>query len=235
MTDLLLAEDVFLLGHDDESGKNEVAGPIGVSGALGGALLLDLALGGFAEVDADKNLVPTGVLPGHPLLRQAVDAITAEKKQRSVREWVSYLPARLKPMEATVGRSLVDRGILGEEKAKVLGLFPTTHWPERDPGPEQALRARLREVLVDRATPTPREVALAALLHIFTMVHNAVDKDDRKQAAASAKALTAQAKDSDVVTKAIGDAVAATQLAIITAIVASNAAVATTVITTSGM
>jgi golgi phosphoprotein 3 len=227
MTDLLLTEDVFLLGHDDETGKNQVASALGLHGALAAGLLLDLALRGLISVD-EKKVVPTGGRADHPLLQQALDAIGAEPKQRSVQSWLGYLPARIKPLDDVVGRGLVDRGILEEERAKVLGLFPTTRWPERDAGPEDRIRARLHELLLGGATPTAAELGLVALLYSFNLVIRVVDKADRKQAVATATELAKQAKQSEVVARSLGEAVAASQAAVIAAVAASSATAAAT-------
>lgn len=45
MSDLLLTEQLFLLTHDDESGKSRA--PMAYGSALAGALLLDLGDEGF--------------------------------------------------------------------------------------------------------------------------------------------------------------------------------------------
>jgi golgi phosphoprotein 3 len=228
MTDLLLTEDLFLLGHDDETGKNQVASALGLHGTLAAGLLLDLALRGLIVVDERKKVVPTGQAAGHPLLQQALDAIGAEPKQRSVQSWLGYLPARITPLDDVVGRGLVDLGIVDEQRAKVLGLFPTTRWPERDPEPERRIRARLRELLLAGGTPTAAELGLVALLYSFNLVIRVVDKADRKQAVATAVELAKQAKQTDVVARSLGEAVAASQAAVIAAVAASSATAAAT-------
>jgi len=227
MTELLLTEEVFLLGHDDESGKNRMTDR---TAALAGALLLDLALADLIEVEG-KKIVPGAGRPEHALLADALQAITAEKKHRSVSTWLTLLPSRLKGLDKHVGRALAERGILGEEKAEVLGIFPSTRWPERDPMPERQLRARLTDVLLERAEPAADDIALIALLQSHSMIGGVVDKPDRKQARKTAEVLRKQAEKGDVVSKAVGQAVRATQAAVMASVIAASAAASTAAVT----
>ncbi|MDO9357207.1 MAG: GPP34 family phosphoprotein, partial [Solirubrobacteraceae bacterium] len=133
MGTLLIAEELFLLTHDDESGKG--SGTMGLDNGYAGALLLDLAAAGL--IDADDELVRpatyAGGTPPHPLLEDALAELRASKEPRKAKHWVNKLPGALKPIGTRVGASLVERGVLSEERSKVLGLFPTTKWPEVDP------------------------------------------------------------------------------------------------------
>ncbi|WP_256973480.1 GPP34 family phosphoprotein [Rhodococcus sp. NCIMB 12038] len=59
---------------------------------------------------------------------------------------------------------IVDAGCVREEKGKVLGIFPTTRWPEVDGSHERTVRNELSAALLDGVTPTPRTAALVSLL-----------------------------------------------------------------------
>jgi golgi phosphoprotein 3 len=230
MTRLLLVQDVFLLAHDDESGKNTAS--MTLQGAMAGALLLDLAEQTLVVVEDDKVHV-TDAAPSDPLLAKAQAAVRDEPKHKKAGHWLSALPRALKPFDRTVGESLVERGVLGEEQGKVLGIFSTTRWPERDPEPERALRAELRDALLSEAEPSARVFLLAGLLSQYGMVDRLVDKPDRKQARARAKDLSKLAESTDAISKAVGDSVRAAQAAMMAAVIASTAAstVATTTAT----
>ena len=222
MNRLLLVEDVFLLGHDDDSGRNTAS--LGLPGALAGALLLDLAEQDVVRVEAD-DVHPTGNEPSHPLLRRAAAALREQEKTRSVSWWLARLPRELKPLDRSIGESLVERGILGEEQGKVLGIFSSTRWPELDPAPERALRAELRDALLGTADPSTRVLLLIGLLHHQGMVDGLVDKPDRKRARRRAGELVKIAESSDAISEAIGDSArAATMTAITTATMAATTA-----------
>ncbi len=228
MTRLLLVEDVFLLGHDDESGRNTAS--VGLQGALAGALLLDLAEQTLVVVD-DGRVRATGATSASPLLERAAGAVRTQAKEKKVLHWLAALPRALKPFERTIGESLVERGVLGEEHGKVLGLFSTTRWPERDPQPEAELRAELRETLLGETEPSGRVLLLAGLLDQYGMVDRLVGKPDRKQARARAQQLAKLAESTDAISQAMGESVRAAQAAMMGAIVASTVATTTTAAT----
>lgn len=87
----LVADDLYLLGHDDRSGK-----PLLQSRALGtglaGALLAELMLAGWIGLRPDSAVVitwdaPDGAAGRHPLLRQVAD----EPGPQPVRSWLRFL------------------------------------------------------------------------------------------------------------------------------------------------
>ncbi|MHA3703971.1 GOLPH3/VPS74 family protein [Jatrophihabitans sp. YIM 134969] len=221
MTRLLLAQDVFLLAHDDESGKNTAS--LALQGALAGALLLDLVERDLVVV-GDDSVRATDAVTDDPLLARAQQVVREQDEPRRVGWWLSTLPRRLKPLDRTVGESLVERGILGEEQGKVLGIFSTTRWPELDPEPERQLRAELADALLQETEPTPRVLLLAGLLSHYGMVDRLFEKSDRKRARTRAGELAELAESSDAVSRALGESVRAAQVALLAATVATNAA-----------
>lgn len=221
MARLLLTQDVFLLAHDDETGKNTAS--IALDGALSAALLLDLAERELIDV-VDDDVVATGATIEDPLLVDALAAITGDDKTRDVGHWLYQLPRKVKPLGKRVGASLVEQGILAEEQGKTLGIFPTTRWPERDPAPEQELRAELHDTLLGDREPSARVLMLVAVLHQSQLIDKAFEKSDRKQARARAEALAKQAESSDAVSHAVGESIRATQAAVMATIIASTAA-----------
>ncbi|WP_127782207.1 GPP34 family phosphoprotein [Rhodococcus sp. X156] len=222
MTDqLLLAEELFLLTHDDTSGKADVT--LALDEGLAGALLLDLAAESLLGAKG-KTVVAAPGTPAHPLLAAAHDELLAADRPRSAGHWVRRLPTALKPLAPTVGRSLVQRGLLTEEHRKVLKLFPTTTWPTVDSGPEKVLRARLGSVLVDGTTPDPRTALLIALLHPLDLAGRAVDKPHRKAAKARAKAISQETQASAAVSGAVAQSVQAVQAAVLSAVTVTTVA-----------
>lgn len=224
MTSLLIAEELFLLTHDDESGKASMTA-LASDNAYAGALLLDLAERGAVRLEGDHVMV-TGDATGDALLDDVRETLSGDEP-RSVSAWISRLPGRLKHLRDRVGESLVRRGVLEEQRGKVLGMFPTTRWPERDPEPERAVRAGLHDVLVRGVTPTAHQAMLVVLVQTQALVPKLVAKDERRTAAATAERLAADAKAgrlfSASVTEAINDIQSAVLLACLTpTIVAST-------------
>jgi Golgi phosphoprotein 3 (GPP34) len=222
--DLLLAEQLLLLFLDDDRGSDTASW--GGDPGLAGALLLDLTAARAVEERDGALVARPGVALEHPALRAAYGAIAASEKPRDAKGWVGRLPRELKPLAATIADRLVERGVLAEERRKVLGLFPAQRFPQTDPEPERALRERLRAVLTGTSTPTPQEAMLIALLQPYDLVGKLVPREERKEAKRRAKALAdggAAAQAVDATVKGVQAAVLASATA---AIAASTAATA---------
>ncbi|MFF2774063.1 GPP34 family phosphoprotein [Streptomyces sp. NPDC058052] len=161
---ITLAEEITLLSLDDESGaaKERQA----ASWAVAGGILLDLAIAGRVSVTGGRLAVTDESPTGEPLLdeRLALIAAWAGKKGKApkVTEWLTK--DQTKAPAATVAR-LCERGLVVEEKHKVLGLFPVRRYPEADGSVERELRERLRAVVLDGAAPDERTAGLVALVH----------------------------------------------------------------------
>lgn len=220
--DLLLSEELLLLGLDDESGKPSWTFDASL---LNAALLLDLVQSGCVRLEDDRVLV-TEHFPQHPLLRAAQDVISKDKKVRKVSHWHSILPYSLKDLQKRAAERLVAEGVLSEREDKVLGLFRTTRLPEADPGPERALRTRLHGILVDGTEPDDHDTLLVTLLgsgygvdHVFA----GDDKETRKTAKRRAKEIAKAAKE-DPVFQARHDAamIAAVTMVVTTAAISAG-------------
>lgn len=172
----LLAEDLLLLLLDDESGKRLSTY---TDQAVGGALLVELALAGAVDVQKGSawrraTVVTTGPLPAEadPLLTEAY--ATVAEKRRAASDLVGRLGKRGRPR---LLERLEQRGLLERRDLKVLGLFPHTRWPAAETSHETALRRSLTEVLVIGREPDERTAALAALLFSVDLAHKVVRVD----------------------------------------------------------
>ncbi|MDX3605208.1 GPP34 family phosphoprotein [Streptomyces sp. FL06-04B] len=164
--DLLIVEDLTLLMMDDTSGAIAGAGTLYYT--LGGALLVELGLGGHLRADGNgtglngvKVHAVAGRTPSDPLLR-AVHAKVGERV-RGVQTLLIEIGTGAGKRETVLDR-LVERGVLRQETKKTLGVFRTTSTTVADTGYKKALVERVRAVLVDGAEPDDRTAALAGLL-----------------------------------------------------------------------
>jgi golgi phosphoprotein 3 len=228
VADLLIAEQLFLLAHDEASGRNR--SQTFLEYGLAGALLIDLALAERVAMK-DGRLVVAGERPDHQLLAAAFDRIATDKPRR-VRHCVTALARGLK-LGRRVGASLVERGVLLERRRRVWGLFPHTTWPERDPGPERRLRAEIVAVLLGGAPPDARIGPLIGLLEALGVTRRLVtadlDRAARKQARGRAKAIVRELKEGTGIAAAVQASVREVQAAVIAATVTATAASTTVV------
>lgn len=223
----LIAEDLMLLLTDDATGRttaSDAARPL-----FGGALLVELAIEGTAIVDHNSGqglfsttrilaVERTGAGESDPLLAQAWT--TVAQKPRSAQDLVGRLG---KGTKEAVAQRLVERGILERREGRILGLFPTTTWPARDVAHERAVRERLHACLVVGATPDPRTAALVGLLHAVNQTHRVLDTG---LPTAEVKRRAAAITQGGWATDAVKQAVAAAQVATMTAITAATSAAA---------
>jgi len=214
----LIAEDLLLLLLDDQSGKPNT-GHLDL--ALGGAVLVDLALDGLVEVASHGSLLGSaklrrapGAMAGDRILAGALAAVAENK------------PAQ--KLVAKVGKGLLDplaerqrrRGVLDRREEKVLGLVTRTRWPSRDPSRKEAIRRGLVVILVQGGRADARSAALIGLLLAVHRLHRTVSHPD-----ASARSVKKRAKEvaeeswaSPTIKDAVAVATAATAAAYSTAV-----------------
>ena len=211
---MLIAEELLLLCLDAGSGRSRV-GSYRLDPALAGALLAELALLGRVGVTAEgtgwaarpqrrRITVPDRRPTGDPELDRALEALAADEG-RPVKDFVTSFSSRR--LSRGLRPRLLDRlaaaGVLDRRRGTVLGLFPSTTWPERDRRVEDEVRGRLHAALVVGVTPTPRTAALVGLLHAAGAVTRTVDAADRRAARARARTIG----DGDWVAKAVKRAI----------------------------
>jgi hypothetical protein len=216
----LIAEDLLLLLLDDESGRPQTQQ---LQIALGGAVLVELAVEGMVEV-AEKQSVwrsakvwpVEGARPGDPVLTAAWE--TVKEKERSAQGLVERLG---KGLDVALCNRLAERGILERRDDKVLGLFPRTRWPARDSSHEDAVRDALTSVLVEGNEPDPRTGALVALLHAVDRAHQTVPHDGLSDR--DVKRRAKEVADGQWAARAVKDAITAATAATMAAMTAVTA------------
>lgn len=220
----LIAEDLLLLLLDDEKGT--VAASTYLQTALGGALLVELALAGAVEVEDKRGFwhsakvrPASAAAPQDPLLAAAL--ATVAEKERGAQDLVNRLG---KGVKDDLFASLERRGMVEQRTDKVLGLFPRRTWPAVDSTHEDAVRRALTAALVSGAEPDERTRALVALLDALGRAHKTVDHQGMSggEVRKRAKALA----DGDWAAKAVKDAIAASTAAMTAAVAAGGAATA---------
>ncbi|MEV7012975.1 GPP34 family phosphoprotein [Streptosporangium sp. NPDC051022] len=209
-----IAEEVLLLAHSEEEGR-QLVGSTELDAALGGSLLAELALNGRIDLDGKKVAVLNSAPLGNEELDAALARISADPKERKPDWWVGKLHSG--GLRKRLLSALAERGVLGEERRKILGIFPSTRYPELDPSVEREVRERVESVLAG-AVPDERVAVLIAVLHAAKIDRKAfpgVSKERVKEIvegnwAGDAVARTIAAVNAAVMAGVIAGAVAAT-------------------------
>lgn len=163
-SDLLIVEDLMLLLLHDERGT--IAGAGTLHYALGGAMLVELALRGAIEAEEGR-----AGLNG-PKVHAVADVPIEDPLLRSAHDEVARKTQRVQPLLLAIGGGLwepvtdrlVERGLVRREKKRVLGVLRSTRWPAENSGHEAELLGKVRAVLEGGAHPDPRTAAVIALL-----------------------------------------------------------------------
>lgn len=211
-----IAEELLLLALHDEKGTPLVAGTQ-LDPALAGALLAELAVNGRLEL-SDKKVTVTDPSPlGDSELDATLARIAEEGKERKPAWWVQRLQsAKLRRRLLT---RLAESGVLTEQRGKVLGVFPTTRWPEASPDVEAAVRDRVAGALAG-ADPDARTAVLIAIAHAAKLDRKAFPEASRQRVKEIAEgAWTADA---------VAQTIAAINAVMITTITAATVAATTT-------
>jgi len=218
----MIVEELLQLMLDDESGAL-LADSTRLDYGLAGAVLVDLALRERIAVDPAKRpengvVRVVGPATGVPLLDGAMARI-AEKPRKAA----SLVPRLVRGLRAEVTQGLVSRGVLREQHARLLGIFPQRRWPAVDTSEEEVVRRRVHEVLVLGHAPDAPTAALVSLLSAMERAPQAVaapDRAARKQVSRRAAAVA----QGDWAGAAVRSAVQAAQAAVAAGIVAATAA-----------
>ncbi|MGO1539201.1 MAG: GOLPH3/VPS74 family protein [Leucobacter sp.] len=158
-----LAEDLLLVLFQPQSGT--IAGEGTLSYVLAGAVLADLGLGIHVRTGTGRV--------GGLTVEAVADNPPSDHLLRATWEYVADKPRGVQTVLAATGPTLreplldrlIERGELRRRAHRSLGFIPSSVIEEGDSARRATLLADIRAVLVERAEPTPRTAALAALLY----------------------------------------------------------------------
>jgi len=182
-TVLLLADDLFLVGHDQYTGRARIDGAV-LDTTLAGAVLGELLLAG--RVDTENGMFVT-VRDQRPYGERVSDAALAEilkqREPRTVRAWVEYLRPDARAMVATrlLQAGLVER-VAGRRRMRSVVRYPAT-----DPSAAAAPQVRLRYVLDHREALDAKSAVLAGLVAVAGLETVVGGDSDRPTRAALAE------------------------------------------------
>jgi hypothetical protein len=164
-----IAEEVLLIAYTAEEGKSLVSTTqLGL--ALAGAVLAELALNDRVELSKKRVTLKDPSPVGDPELDAVLGRVAEDGKGRAPSWWLQKIQSD--KLRTRLLTRLADAGVLTEQSAKVLGVFPTTRWPEADGSVEAEIRSRVANAL-EGAEPSPRTAVLISLLNSTGLVRKA--------------------------------------------------------------
>lgn len=159
--DALLADEFFLIAHDDQTGRPRLH-DIATRYGLAAALLGELAIARHIDFIQGNVHVYDARPPADWLQHQVLSQITAEPHQRATRMWLAYLAAT---SYESVAQRLVQTGVVDpEERRRFLGLgAPTVLYVPKDMNRAAWSWARLSQHLRRSEPLEPFDLALAGI------------------------------------------------------------------------
>ena len=178
---LTIAEEVLLLFLDDEKGTL-IRGPdIHVELALGGAVLMDLALANRIDTDPERLFVVDRTPVGDDVLDEVLARIVACEPERSTEYWLNEVREDTQALMSRLIDRLVDRGVLRRVEEKILWVFETRRYPVIDDREEREVKRRITSVLFSDEIPDPRDIVIIGIVNACDLLdvilhHREVEK-----------------------------------------------------------
>jgi Golgi phosphoprotein 3 (GPP34) len=141
-----LADDLYLMAHDENTGRPQLQ-PRALGMGLAGALLAELMLAGRADLNETVVFIADRTPPADRLLHYIHDQILSEGEQHPARDWLHFL-ARTSAED--VARRLGEAGYLNLFQSRM--PWRGDRWVPVDPDCAFAPFTRVRATL-DRTQP----------------------------------------------------------------------------------
>ncbi len=183
-TTLLLTEELLLLALRDRKGT--MHGMTNWKLALGGAVLAELLLQERLRVVSEgrkgkKKMieVASAMRVGDEVMDEALARVADAGRRAQAVMWVQRF-SRLKKLRDRVARSLCRKGVLRADEDTVLFIFTRKIYPERNPEPERALVARMRDAIFSEGDVDARTAVAVSLAWRSDLLKTSFTRKDLK-------------------------------------------------------
>ena len=161
---ITVCEEVFLLTLDYDTGRPNTRLPErSVRIALGGALLMDLALVDRIDTDLDGLFVVEPAPLGEPVLDRALARIVEDGERRPIDRWLGVFAEDYESVRLLLIERLAERGIVLRGRDGSLLVMGTRRYRDDDGRRLKDVRQRLAGVLLSGEIPAPRDIMIVSL------------------------------------------------------------------------
>ncbi|MFW5731564.1 MAG: GOLPH3/VPS74 family protein [Desulfonatronovibrionaceae bacterium] len=166
---LTFAEEILLLALDDKKGVIKPLPCHSMRFALTGAILMELAFAYRIDTDLETLTVVNTEPTGEEILDQALARLQDSDVPRSTEFWLNDLAWNTPNLKDKVLQRLVDKNVLKLENKKILWFFEARRYPIMDDQNIREVKSRLREIILNREVPSPRDAVLISLIQSCTL------------------------------------------------------------------
>ena len=207
---LRFAEEIMLLLLHDENGRFERVPEWSLGYALGGGVLMDLALENRIDTDLEKLILLDDTPLGDSLLDPTLAEIAATEDRRDARFWIERTAGRADEIREEALARLVKNGILELHEDRVLWVFRSRRYPIVDGKAEREVKLRIMEVLFSDEIPDPRDVVIICLADACALFRQLLSKRELDHAVRRIEQVTRL----DLIGQAMSQAIRDIQLSI---------------------
>lgn len=199
---LNLVDQLSLLALDDEKGSF-VADSLSFAYGLAGAIVLELSLQNKIEIREKRIEVNSHKSCGNVLLDHFLDQIRNSKKKRSLQSWLEIIGNKYSFIKEETVKKLIADGILRKKEEKILWIFSNDKYPTVNAKPENELRKRLNDLLLNNRKLDLKESLLISLIDMCSLNKEVYGKERAKQYEKKIKQIIENAKISSELGKAV--------------------------------
>ncbi|UMO99304.1 GPP34 family phosphoprotein [Amycolatopsis sp. EV170708-02-1] len=187
-----LPQRMYLLGYDTEKSRLDPASAVVRGSLLRAAAVAELILAGLL-IDRDgkaERTAAAGLAPGDPFLAKVLEDAPGAKPRR----WLTVVDRDWHKAEDVVRDQLATAGTITVGRHRALGIFPVRDITLADPPQADALRERVRDVVLSGRDPAavPIEDAVLAVLSAEGDVHTVFSAKENRAHRSAIKALAAR-------------------------------------------
>ena len=227
--ELNLTDELVLIALDDDKGRF-VTDTAHLHYGIAGSVLLELALQKKIELRDENVVLINNEKTNNSSLDHALELISESKKTRVISYWIDQIGLGAEQIKDETIKHLTKQNILRKDAGKILWIIPTTKFPTENPLPENKVRLKLKDIVLNNAHAELKDLMLLSLIKECELTREIFkSKDDYKRAKKRIKDLS---KDIQVA-PGVNDAIQAIHVAVSTAIMMA-VITSTTVTSTSG-
>jgi Golgi phosphoprotein 3 len=223
--ELNLIDQLTLLSLDDEKGTF-VGDSTAYTYAIAGAIIMELALEERIDLSGEKLVVKDKSKTGDKIIDTYFDIIIESGKERKVKSWVDRIGNKANKIKGATIDKLIENRILEKREGKILWIFSNNKYPAQNSRPENQLRSRLYDIVVNSHRPELKEIMLLNLIESCSLGKEVFGKEQAKTFKKKLKSINEYDHLGDSVSKSVKEICEAINAMLVIMI-------ATTVITTS--
>ncbi len=156
------AEELLLLLRDDAGALSRAPEWL-VRYALGGAVLMDLALENRIDTDMHRLFLVDSTPVEDVLLDPMLAEIAGTAETHDTLYWVEHATRHAEEIREAALERLVQNAVLEMRDDRYLWIFGTRRYSVVDAEVDRALRQRINAVLLSDVIPDPRDIVIVTL------------------------------------------------------------------------